>query len=78
MLNYTCTRTQLVKFKAITSVWKVHFKQFEHFSVANSDLFQMVCSTQKIVSAQNSRIMDINPWYECEKWLNLSRKKYLS
>ena len=44
---------------AVTSVWKVHFQQFEHYSVANSKLFQMVCSKQKFVSTQNVWIMDI-------------------
>ena len=34
----------------------------------------MVCSTQKLFSTQIGHFMDINPWYECEKWSNLSRK----
>ena len=33
---------------AITSVWKVQFQHFQHFSVANNELFHTVCSTQNI------------------------------
>ena len=51
---------------AITLVWKVQIQQFEHFSVANNELFHMVCSTHQLFSTQNSWIMDTNPWYECE------------
>ena len=32
---------------AITSIWKVQFQQFIHFSVAYKELFHMICSTQK-------------------------------
>ena len=71
---YTTCKVQL----AITSVRKVRFQLFKHFSVANNELVQMMCSTQKLFFTQNACIMDINPWYECEKWSNFSRKKYLS
>ena len=47
---YSTCQVQL----AITSVWKVQFQHFQHFSVANNASFQMVCSTQKHVSTQNA------------------------
>ena len=38
---------------AIPSVWKVQFQQFERFSVANIELFHVVCSTRKFCFTQN-------------------------
>ena len=36
----------------ITSVWKVQFQQFKHFSVACSELFHMARLNQKCFSTQ--------------------------
>ena len=47
--SYTTVQVQL----AITSIWKVQCQQFEHFSVANNELFHMVWSTQKLIYTQN-------------------------
>ena len=43
---------------AITSVWKVQFQQFKHFSVACNELFHMVHLTQKMFSYSN---LDVYP-----------------
>ena len=40
---YTTLQVQL----AITSVWKVQFQLFQHFSVAYTEHFHMICSILK-------------------------------
>ena len=42
---YMYTTTFQFRF-AVTSVWKAQHQQFEHFSVANNELFHVACSTQ--------------------------------
>ena len=45
---------------AIPSVWKVQFQQFERFSLANIELFHVVCSTRNFVLLKIGHFMDIN------------------
>ena len=47
---------------AITSVWKVKFQQFKHFSVANNEFFHMVHLTQNYFSTQIWPKIALVPW----------------
>ena len=47
---------------AITSIWKVQFQEFKHFSVACNELFHMVRLTQKYFSTQIWSFFLIVPW----------------
>ena len=48
LYSYTNVQIQL----AITSVWKVQFQEFDHFSVVCNELFHIVHLTQKCFSTQ--------------------------
>ena len=54
--------TQLHILLAITSVWKVRFQQFKHFSVACDELFHMVRLTQKCFPTQIWSFFALVPW----------------
>ena len=47
---------------AISSIWKVRFQQFKHFSIADNELYHMVHSTQKYFSTQIYRFFALVPW----------------
>ena len=62
---------------AISSVWKVQFQQFKHFSVAYNELFHMVCLTQNCFSTQIWPFFALVPWINIHDSCILSRKLFL-
>ena len=55
---------------AISSVWKVRFQQFKHFSVACNDLFHMVHLIHKWFFTQ------IWPFFPFGPWINIQEMAY--
>ena len=66
-----------VTLKAISSLLKVQFQQFEHFSVANNGLFLVVGWIEKLFFIQNLAKTWILIHGTSAKIVNLSRKIFL-